>query len=491
MRPVRDLNDTCEGMKSVRHDPLTDWPEAFERYATDVLKRYGAPGMAVAVARDGRTIYEAGLGWRDRERELPATPDTIFGIGSVTKSFTCMAIMQLVDEGRLSVDDPVIRYLPEFSVPNEQYRQAITIHHFMTHTSGLPPLPSLTYALARSLDADPAAAALRAGQASPHPPIDTPEQLLDFIAHHDFELLGPPGAYFSYSNEAFALLGTIIERVTGQRYEDFVTQRILEPLGMTRTTFDSAALAAMEPVTTLYAQKPGEDEVFAAPVWWDAPAMTAAGFLRSTVQDLLKYMEVYRLNGTVNGERILSPESAARMMRPYVRFMPGQYYGYGLMVGPNYRGLTLVEHGGNIKGVAAWVAVVPEAGVTAAVLANMTGVPALDLILSAMNGPLGLPLETRRVQFPQWQPLPGQVEPLLGTYRSGEGTQVTFGRDDQGLYALMDGRRFPARLAAPRLAVVQVKDSQESMEFLVEDGIATAVSYHLRILHRVEEGVEE
>src|SRR5690606_12753108 len=239
VRPVRDLNDTCEGMKSVSHDPLMDWPEAFERYAVDVLERYGAPGMAVGVARDGRTIYEGGLGWRDRERELPATPDTIFGIGSVTKSFTCMAIMQLVDEGRLLVDDPVIRYLPEFSVPNEQYRQAITIHHFMTHTSGLPPLPSLTYALARSLEADPAAAALRAGQASPHPPIDTPGQLLDFIAHHDFELLGPPGAYFSYSNEAFALLGTIIERVTGQRYEDFVTQRILEPLGMTRTTFDS------------------------------------------------------------------------------------------------------------------------------------------------------------------------------------------------------------------------------------------------------------
>lgn len=471
------------------YDARPPWAEAYERYAAGVLERYGAPGMAVAVARDGRIIYEAGLGWRDREKRLPATPDTIFGIGSVTKSFTCMAIMQLVDEGRLSVDDPVVRYLPEFSVPNRAYRDAITIHHFMTHTSGLPPLPSLGYALARSLERDPQAARLRGHRHVQNPPviIDTAEQLLEFIAQHDFELLGPPGAVFSYSNDAYALLGTIIERVSGQRYEDFVTRRILEPLGMTRSTFDAGALATMEPVTTLYAQSPGDDQVFAAPVWWDAPAMTAAGFLRSTVQDLLKYMEVYRRNGTVNGERILSPGSVARMTRPYVRFAPGQYYGYGLMVAPNYRGLTLVEHGGNIKGVAAWVGVVPEADVTAAVLLNMTGVPASDLMLSAMNAPLGLPLETRRVQYPDWQPEPGQVDPLLGTYRSGEGMEVTFGRDDAGLYARLDGRRHPARLVAPRLAVIRVKDAEEPVEFLVEGGVARAVAYHLRILHRVEE----
>src|SRR5690606_268079 len=233
--PRHRSRDLGEGIAMAAYDARPPWAEAYERYAAGVLERYGAPGMAVAVARDGRIIYEAGLGWRDREKRLPATPDTIFGIGSVTKSFTCMAIMQLVDEGRLAVDDPVVRYLPEFSVPNRAYRDAITIHHFMTHTSGLPPLPSLGYALARSLERDPQAARLRGHRHVQNPPviIDTAEQLLEFIAQHDFELLGPPGAVFSYSNDAYALLGTIIERVSGQRYEDFVTRRILEPLGMT------------------------------------------------------------------------------------------------------------------------------------------------------------------------------------------------------------------------------------------------------------------
>src|SRR5690606_14452485 len=109
------------------------------------------------------------------------------------------------------------------------------------------------------------------------------------------------------------------------------------------------------------------------------------------------------------------------------------------------------------------------------------------LMLSAKNAPLGLPLETRRVQYPDWQPEPGQVDPLLGTYRSGEGMEVTFGRDDAGLYARLDGRRHPARLVAPRLAVIRVKDAEEPVEFLVEGGVARAVAYHLRILHRVEE----
>jgi len=130
----------------------------YEAYVARMMSGYGVPGAAVSIARHGRPVWSGGFGWRDRERGLPATEDTVFGIGSITKSFTAVAILQLEEEGRLSVDDPVVKHLPEFRAGRGRAgaaaAKAITIHHFLTHTSGLPPLSSLFLALGRSLRED-------------------------------------------------------------------------------------------------------------------------------------------------------------------------------------------------------------------------------------------------------------------------------------------------------------------------------------------------
>ena len=176
------------------------------------------------------------------------------GIGSVTKCFTCVAIMQLQEAGKLSVHDPISKYLPEFKTPNEEYTKKMTIHHFMTHTAGFPPLPTLHAALHRSILNDPKiegvegeldsaketalaevdSAEKNAETKAPEPqPLDTHEEMIDYLSNFDYELIGEPGTEFSYSNDGYSLLGTIIERVTGQTYEDYTKENILVPAGMT------------------------------------------------------------------------------------------------------------------------------------------------------------------------------------------------------------------------------------------------------------------
>ncbi|MBX5476970.1 MAG: beta-lactamase family protein, partial [Clostridia bacterium] len=342
------------------------WP-AYEEYGRKLLEPYGTPGASVAIAEDGRMTYHHGFGYRDAEERLPITPDTVFGIGSITKSFTAMCIMKLQEAGKLSVYDPVVRYLPEFRTPDPELTRQMTIHHFLTHTSGLPPLPSLMRALARSMredpDVDQPEARKRIEEAEP---VDTYEQLLECIANTPFELLGPPGEFFSYSNDAYALLGAIVARVSGQSFTEYLRKEILEPAGMTSTTMDVPEGPAFPDVSSLYIEKEkdGKEWIKKSPVWWQAPAMDAAGFLRSSARDMLRYLEIFRTGGRVGDRRILSEESVREMTAPRVQVSPTMYYGYGLMITPDYHGVTLVEHGGNVKGVSAYMSVVPERGWT-------------------------------------------------------------------------------------------------------------------------------
>jgi CubicO group peptidase (beta-lactamase class C family) len=115
------------------------WSE-FEAYVYEVMKKENIPGTAVAVAERGRVIYEKGFGYRDVAQKLAVTPETIFGIASVTKSLTAAAILVLEQEGQLSVDDPVTKYIPELAIPSLEPMDEIRIHHLLSHTTGLPPV---------------------------------------------------------------------------------------------------------------------------------------------------------------------------------------------------------------------------------------------------------------------------------------------------------------------------------------------------------------
>jgi len=395
-----------------------DW-RAFEDYAHGVMERQQIPGMAVAVTREGEVCFQRGFGFRDREEGLKVSEDTVFGIASVTKSFTGVLILQLAREGLLSLTDPVVKHLPELA-PRKDLSQA-QVHHFLTHSSGLAPLPSLIGAMARSLEKDETMGD-RWEEMKKVEPLDTPEELMSYIVASDLDPLGPPGTVFSYSNDCFALLGTIVERLTGRSFEAAVRERILEPLGMDSTTVDLEG-AGLPEVTTLYTRKGtgAERETVRSPLWWESPAMEAAGFLRSSASDLLKYLEMLRGLGAGGEGRVLEVTDTLNMMTPQIEYFPGVGYGYGFRVQPDYRGFSLVEHSGGLKGVSSHVLLFPDAGVTAVALCNVDDAPTDTVALAGANVALRLPMGSRRHPRRDYQYPVEHLEKFVGVYHSTEG----------------------------------------------------------------------
>ncbi|RNB91228.1 class A beta-lactamase-related serine hydrolase [Brevibacillus fluminis] len=426
------------------------WEKPFEAYAQKLIDEVQVPGAIVAVAKDGELIYEKSFGYRDREEQAPIDLDTVFGIGSITKSYTCVAIMQLQEAGKLSIHDPVVKYLPEFRTPDESHTKAITIQHFMTHTLGLPPLSSLFPGMLESMKDDPAAEELLAlPELQGLEPIHTYEQLMDYIAKQPIELLGAPGSEFSYSNDAYALLGAIIERASGQPYEDYVKEHILEPLGLTRSVFHIEELGDDLNHSMLYSAvtKDGVKEVLRTPIWWDAPAMRAAGFLKASARDMLRYADVYRTGGSANGVRILSGASVAEMVTPIVKVDALKGYGYGLGIQPFGENATLIQHTGGIKGVTAHLLIVPEAGITGILLTSISDSPIQALTLGLLNSLLGRPLETPYATVDSYEAPLDVLRQSVGTFKSGEGDQVTvkFDEENERLVLAMGGKELPLR----------------------------------------------
>lgn len=445
------------------------------------------PGSIVSVAVKGKPVYTHAFGYRDVEQKLPATADTIFGIGSITKSFTAVAIMQLQEQGKLSVTDPVLKYLPKFRFGRDGAEKAMTLHHLLTHSAGMPPLPTLLAAMARSLQRDAADMDEKdRKQILALKQIEDADQLLEYIAGLDVQPFGYPGQYFSYSNDGFALLGAIVAKVSGEPYEAYVMEHILKPLGMESSSFDSYKSTN---VATLYATKrvKGREVVFASPAPWEAPSMAAAGFLRSTASDMLRYMDIYRTGGVGAGARILSAKSIDQMTTPYIRTDSGLYYGYGLMIHRNYRGVSLVEHGGNVKGVSTYVSCVRERGITGLALTNLQSSPGADLVLGAMNVLMGAPTTSRRFQFPKLEVAPERLKRYVGTYASGEATTIKVTFDGKSLIAETDGHRLPARPTGLDTFAVRQKGIDSAVEFLIgKDGEPWALCTHFRIVPRVK-----
>ncbi|MED1917620.1 serine hydrolase [Bacillus thuringiensis] len=156
-----------------------EWIVSYEEFVRETMMESKVPGAAIGVAKNGQLVYAKGFGYRDAEQCQVATVDTIFGIASITKSFTAIAIMQLQEAGKLTVADPVSRFLPEFHVKTGSGTEAITIHNFLTHSSGLPPLSCVDEALKHGMN--------------------TYEELMTYLAQLEFTLLGAPGTEFSYS----------------------------------------------------------------------------------------------------------------------------------------------------------------------------------------------------------------------------------------------------------------------------------------------------
>lgn len=465
-----------------------DWAPQLEAFVQQIAPLDGCPGMAVGVAQQGEPIYLHSVGARQCEEALPMTVNTVMGVGSATKTFTAVAIMQLQEIGRLSVHDPISKYLPEYSTSNPEWAAQTTIHHLLTHSAGLAPQPTLYYAMAKSLAADPSVPA----ELRNLPPIHTGAELMTALAESPIPLIGPPGAYFSYSNDAYALLGEIIARVSGTSFETYVTEQILKPAGMHHSTFDHETMLTYPEYATLYTPvpsqaKPGALTGIATPVWWEGGPMTSAGFLRSTVQDMLRFAEIFRNKGVVGTTRILREASVEAMMTPHIEADMGAHYGYGLIIYPNHNGMKLVQHDGALKGIAALFAVIPEKGLTAVGLSNAQGMPSGLLATGALNLATGFPVMQPQARAP-YEVDPARLADYAGQYAGGEAAPMQISAENGQLIWEQAGIKLRAMPVGEHQFLLQLGLSELLLTFLPdESGQFFGMRIGFRILLKVDE----
>ncbi len=441
-----------------------DWSR-FEDFTEQLMNESHTVGAAVSISKNHRTLYSGGFGVRDRENQRPVSPETIFGIASVSKSFTALAISQLADEGRLSVDDPVVDHLPEFSLRGVDDMRKIKIRHLLSHTTGLPPMKR-------------------------RQEIETFDEHLTYLAEAGYKLLGEPGEYFSYCNDTFLLLGAIIQRKTDRLYRRAMTGRILDPLQMNRSTYSLKEIEKFENVSVPYIYNEDEDE-FSIPDWPDLGTYEVGGGVRSCVSDLIKYGRLYISEGEFNGRRLIGSEHIRRMYQPVHQVGRNSHYCFGLRITADYHGVTLVEHGGGQPGVSSNFGFIPEKGIAAAVLTNVSGAPAARIWLGAVNTALGLPLDAERSTEPCYEASRDELERFIGVYQSKEGGKVRIFVEDDCVVAQARGKTYPVR-ASDRCTLV-VKDEQRGTTtlrfFFDEDGEPWAVQAGSRMLPKVPQVV--
>lgn len=453
---------------------------AYRDHLEQQFNRYRVPGAAVLLERDGEPLLHAGFGHADLAQGRPVTKDTVFGVASITKSFTTMAVLQLVQAGVLREEQRAADFYPAFTKPG---LDRIELRHLMSNSSGLPPMGFRRNALSRSIEADPSRELLGLDMKDHLPPIDTFDELAEAIAEHDPPLLGEAGTVYSYSNEAFGLLTGVIEQASGQSYVDYVTQNILNPLGMTRSVFTLDDLAALDDVSNLYSYIGGYERVEATPGYYWAPSLIGTGYLRSTVGDLARYAAVH--NGRSDVE-LLDPALLNRMSAPFVRVSPGVHYGYGLMIRSDRHGVRVVHHGGATKGVGAHLALVPERGVTSIVLTNITGCPVMEFAFAGLNAALDLPLDTPADEYGVVHPERATLESYTGIFSSEEFERVRITLDGEQLVAHTGTTVAPATPVAGKALIFQQNGSTLLLQYLepAATGGYRTVRFGSRVLHR-------
>ena len=212
----------------------------------------------------------------------------------------------------------------------------------------------------------------------------------------------------------------------------------------------------------------------------------AAGYLKSTVNDMLKYAEIFRNQGKVGNQQLLTPESVKAMMHPHIEYEPGKYYGYGLMVTPNYYGGTLVEHGGSTKAVSSQLVIVPERNITGMVLANLAGVPSSTLLEGALNVYEGRAFDAAVTSHMEYACTADDLLQFAGEYVSNEGMKLTVSVKDSNLEFSASGATFPVTSIGKDLFLASVREQTEVIRFIRNDsGEISRVAYHLRQFPKV------
>ena len=416
-----------------------------DAYASD------EPGAAVLIAQGGEIIYTKGQGVANLEWQIPIEPDMVFRYGSITKQFTAIAILILMEQGKLKLDDPITNYLPDY--PMTKY--PITVRHLLTHTSGI-----------KSYTAVPEWLSLWRKDMSVAEIIDLTK---------DEPMLFEPGEKMEYCNSGYILLGAIIEAVSEQSYAEFVQTKIFEPAGMKTAVYDMAQPIIPRRVA---GYSPSSDG-FVNAEYISMTQPYAAGSLAGSVYDLATW------DKALYTEKLLKQETLAFAYEPFT-LNDGALSHYGFGWGFNdYEGYRLISHGGGIHGFSTYAVRELTTQSFVAVLTNNDSKSPELLAIKLMAEALGKPLrDPKPISVPE-----DVLQSYAGHFKVDETISRKIFCEDGKLFSQL-GEQPPIELIpVAKHRFVMTPNVLMSLVFVLDgDGRITAVEqyYHNRMTNRAE-----
>jgi CubicO group peptidase (beta-lactamase class C family) len=348
------------------------------------------PGLSAGVVYDQDLIWHKGYGNANRDKLIPADENTIYRVASITKLFTATMLMQLRDAGKLSLDDPIEKYLPEFQIKSSHSdARPATFRQVASHGSGLP-----------------REGAHEGWRSATMPMI---EELLKSLT--DVEMRLPVMTEPKYSNLGIAIMGHALSHVAGQRYDEYVRENILQPLGMTQTGFDPSAYGDERAIG--YHLAKGKFEI--SPTW-DEKGFRPAGGMYSSVSDIARFISLQFRDGSAGGKQILGGSSLREMHSPVLvasDFETGFGIGWGIR---RAAGKKVIGHSGGLPGYTTNISLVPSMKLAVIVFTN-TGTAPVEI----SNGLLELLIPIFAREAVRQQPAPSAEEiaalvPYTGRY---------------------------------------------------------------------------
>ena len=380
---------------------------SLEKIIRKYMRKNKIPGLTVSILKEDSIVYSRGFGARDLEAFLPMTPQTLIGIGSVTKSITAFGIMKLVERKAVSLDDSASKFLDyaPFSLHPE-----ITIKHMLSHSTGVP-----------AADAGLAALFYTFGDYNRVYPAANRE---DFMAHmgepEDFNIF-KPGEKFFYNNDMYVCLGFIIEQITGQKYEDFIHNEILMPLGMKRAVFTREKFDKDPLNDIITGYLPKRDGDVTIPKKYPVPIfdyLCAPGGLYVSMEEIMHYARCMLQRGEYNGRQLIKPESVESLWTPVIAtpygFGKNPQYCLGWVRDEGYFPHTLIHHGGGLGTSCTSFVLLPDVNIAVAAAQNScAGVPS-TVTLSAVS----LLLEEDPLQHVEALKIEQVIDEISGLYKS-------------------------------------------------------------------------
>jgi len=361
-----------------------DWAVQFEQWAT---KNYPAdgPGATVLVAKEGEVIYRKAFGLANLELQVPMVAENVLEIGSMTKQFTSVSILMLMEEGKLNLDDPITKFLPEYPTDGN----IITVHHLLNHTSGIKSYTSMRPFFEKA----------RTDM--------SPIEIIDFFKDEPMDF--DTGEEYRYNNSAYIILGYIIEEIAGISYAEFIDSRIFKPLGMEHSFYGSKTQLIPN---RAYGYQPTREGGYQNAAYLSMTLPYAGGSLMSNVDDLLIWQQA------IHNNTLITAESKKRA------FTNGSLnngdpinYGYGYSIN-EIAGIPSIEHGGGIFGYECYATYVPSEDLYAVILTNRNGNGPTDLTVRIAALAMGKPYPEAGEGISLSEP---QLKKWVGSYTFPDG----------------------------------------------------------------------